>query len=75
LVFSRTRWPKLQRRHAAHGRAVGIGLGVAAADAVNDGDRLRLGLAIAEHDLAVGGAGGVAKPLEFQVRIHVRQLP
>ena len=42
---------------------------------MDDGHRFRLGLAVAEHDLAVGRAGGVAQPLELHVRVDVGQPP
>ena len=53
--------------------AVRVVVQVAAADTVDDGHRLGLRLAVAQHDLAVGRAGRVAQPLELQARVDVGQ--
>ena len=64
---------EFQGGHAADRGAVFVVVDVAAADAVDQGHALRLGLAVAQDDLAPGRAGGVAQPLELHVGVDIGQ--
>ena len=58
---------QLERIKAADARAPAVGVLVARPDAMDDGDALGR-LAVAQHDLAAGGAGGVDQPLDLERR-------
>src|SRR3989304_43237 len=64
---------ELQGCHAAYRRAMLVIVLIAAAHTVDDRHRLWFGLAVAEHDLAVGRSCGVAQTLEFHIGEHVCQ--
>ncbi len=62
----------LEGVHAADSRAIGMGVLVPAAHAVDDGHPLRL-LPLGGEDLAAGGAAGAGEPLELQAGDDVRR--
>ena len=64
---------ELQGVHAADARAVGVVVGVAAADAMDDAHALGR-RAVAQHELSGGRPAGVQQPLDLQAGVDVRIL-